>query len=87
MHAAGVEKSKNSAKKSKICQKGSQQTGQADIFDPGKNQTDIHRDTAELKRKVPPVIGTVTQDKSEYILFPDFGCRHEQPCGKEKTSV
>lgn len=47
----------------------------------------IHRNAAELERKVPPVITGVSQYKGENQLFPDLAYEHENTACKEEETV
>ena len=58
MHAAGIRKGKEPAKKPEIRQKIRQSPAGPDVFfrDQTAEGQQVHRHTAELKGKVPPVI-------------------------------
>ena len=56
------------------------QQGAADFrpAEPGIDKQDVHGYAAELKRKVPPVIGPASQRKGERILLPDLAGQHQK---------
>lgn len=54
-------------------------------MDNRKKQKQIHRNGAELKWKVPPVVASAAENESQSPLFPDLACRHHKPCIKKKA--
>ena len=72
VQAACIKECKNSREKSEIHKKSKENS--ADFFrrNGGQKQADIHGDTAELERKVPPIILSAAQRVSKTPLLPDF---------------
>ncbi len=55
------------------------------ILYPGKDQQNIHGDTAELEREIPPVIDPPVDDEGQTALLPYFAECHNHAAKKEKA--
>lgn len=59
VHAAGIKKGKNTAEQAVIHKKGQTGIPVSDRRKKGQQKAEIHGKAAKLKRKIPPIIGTV----------------------------
>ncbi len=77
VHAAGVKKGKDAAQHAEIHQKGSENLPEAPAADPGKEQTDVHGDAAELEGKIPPVVAAAVGQEGQGVLLPQLRRQHQ----------
>ena len=84
MKTAGIGKDRDSSEKGVAHEKRKDHPAQSFPADPGIGDQEIHRDTAELKRKIPPVILSAAKQKSQRKLFPDLAGEHDDAAQKKQ---
>lgn len=70
MKTAGICEHGNPAKHSVAHEKRGKRAADRGIFYPGKYQKYVHRNTAQLEWKIPPIIMSVFDDGGEVPLLP-----------------
>ena len=75
--AACIRKYGDTAQKTETHQEGEEHPAGALPAYPRISEQDIHRDAAQLKRKIPPVVCPVIQGECQNKLFPDLAAQHE----------
>lgn len=76
MEPARVKECKNAAEQPEVHEEGEQNLPEPDRRYPRQNKADVHRNAAQLERKIPPVIVAAVYDKGQTKLFPDLTGRH-----------
>ena len=84
MESGGIGKDSDAAQQPEGHKKSQKGIAQQAILRIGKNQQDVHRDTAELKRKISPIIGPIVEKKSKTGLFPYFRSKHKESAANKK---
>lgn len=86
MEPAGICKDGDPSKQPEGHEEAQKDTAQPGVFRIGKERQDIHGDTAELKGEIPPLIGTMIQNKRQTCLLPDLREKHEKPADQKKAA-
>ena len=84
MEPAGIRKDGYPSQQSEGHEEGQEGTAQKGAFRIRKNQQNIHGNTAELERKISPVIGAMIQKKGQTGLLPNLGKKHQHTADPEK---
>ncbi len=86
MHTAGICEGGNPSEHTVTHQKLQQDTANLPVFDPGQHKKNIHGNAAELKRKIPPQIGTMVDPEGQVELLADF-TGGKQGTGQEEKAI
>ena len=74
----------NAAQKTVAHEKDKCAEAQVPASKPWVCKQHIHRDAAELERKIPPYISAVSDCESQGELLPDLTCEHECTAGEKQ---
>ncbi len=76
---------RNPSEQVEILHKGCNRCLECPVFQKWKNQAQIHRETAQLKREKPPVVMLVIDCHIQKNLFVDLADRKEDPAEKQNV--
>ena len=84
VQTAGVREDGNSAQK-RVGHEACEKNPSGDFLaQPRAKQQEIHRDTAELERKIQPVVSAASEHKRQRDLFPYFADEHDDSAQKKQ---